>query len=141
MATDGSMLSADEDVQHIAEPTDRRPEFCAEGLSRGFRVGLLGVSLLAIAALFFALAAMALWPAGVFEFGDLFGAMFLGGLLGLSFFVFLVFGALLGNNPHVDSAERATWYVLLAFAGAVAIPAYWLIHVWPAPFEPLPRAH
>jgi hypothetical protein len=65
--------------------------------------------------------------------------MLIGVTLALGFFMLLVFGALLGNNPRLSKGERMMWYTLFAIAGPVALPAYWIVEVWPVPFEPSPE--
>lgn len=139
MTTEGSMLTADEDVLRIAEPSDRRPDFCAEALSPGVRLGLLAALLVAIAFLFISVLAMAIWPNGLLDVNSFLGVFVIGATLGLAFFMQLVFGALLANNPRLSTGERGMWYTLFAIAGPVALPAYWLIEVWPVPFEPSPE--
>jgi hypothetical protein len=125
------------DTRFIAAPTDRRPDFTAQALSPAFRVGLLFVVLTIDFALIAAVAAMALEPFGVFALGEFVGVMYLGSLVALSFFAFLVFGAFLGNNPDVGPAERWVWYALFLTAGPLALPVYWWIHIWPAAFQPM----
>lgn len=136
--TEGSMLTADEDVLRVAEPSDRRPDFCAEALSPGVRLGLLAALLFAVALLFVSVLAMALWPNGLLDVNSFFGVITIGATLGLGFFMLVIFGALLGNNPRLSSGERIMWYTLFALAGPVALPAYWLVEVWPVPFQPSP---
>jgi H+/Cl- antiporter ClcA len=68
---------------------------------------------------------------------EFFGVLTIGMFVGMTFIVFLVYGALLGNNPHVDKAERIWWYTLFAIAGPIALPAYWFKQVWPAAYEPI----
>lgn len=138
MTTDGAMLTGDEDVLRVAEPSDRRPDFCAEALSPGVRLGLLAALLFAVATLVVSVAAMAIWPNGLLDVNSFLGVLMIGGTLALGFFMLLVFGALLGNNPRLSHGERVMWYTLFAVAGPVALPAYWLIEVWPVPYEPSP---
>lgn len=138
MTTNGSFLEADEDVLRVAEPSDRRPDFCAEALSPGVRLGLLGALMVAIGFLVLSLGAMAIYPNGLLDVNSFFGVMAIGATLGLAFFMQLVFGALLGNNPRLSRGERIMWYTLFFLAGPVSLPAYWLVEVWPVPFEPSP---
>jgi hypothetical protein len=63
----------------------------------------------------------------------------IGVTLSLGFFMLLIFGALLGNNPRLSNGERYMWYALFALAGPVALPAYWIVEVWPVPYEPSPE--
>ena len=138
MTTDGSMLTAERDVMRVAEPSDRRPDFCAEALSPGVRIGLFVALLFAVGMLFLSVLAMALWPNGLLDLNSFAGVMMIGVTLALGFFMLLVFGALLGNNPRLSKGERMMWYTLFAIAGPVALPAYWLVEVWPIPYEPSP---
>ena len=139
MTTDGSFLTAEQDVQRVAEPSDRRPDFCAEALSPGVRLGLLGALLLAVTLLVVSVFAMAIYPNGLLDVNTFLGVFTIGTTLALGFFMLLVFGALLGNNPRLSKGERIMWYTLFALAGPVALPAYWLVEVWPVPFEPSPE--
>jgi hypothetical protein len=139
MATDGSMLRADEDLTRVAEPSDRRPDFTAEALSPGVRLGLLAALAVAVTTLFASVLAMGLYPNGLLDVNSFFGVMAIGATLGLGFFMLLVFGALLANNPRLSPAERNMWYVMFALAGPVALPVYWFKEVWPIPFEPSPE--
>jgi len=139
MTTDGAMLTADEDVLRVAEPSDRRPDFCAEALSPGVRIGLLVALLAAVAMLVASLFAMAVLPNGLLDVNSFFGVFAIGTTLAMGFFMLLVFGALLGNNPRLSNGERYMWYTLFALAGPVALPAYWLIEVWPVPYQPSPE--
>jgi hypothetical protein len=139
MTTDGSMLTAEQDVMRVAEPSDRRPDFCAEALSPGVRIGLFLALLFAVAMLFVSVLAMAIWPNGLMDVNGFAGVMLIGITLSLGFFMLLVFGALLGNNPRLSKGERMMWYTLFAIAGPVALPAYWIVEVWPVPFEPSPE--
>jgi hypothetical protein len=139
MATDGSMLTADQDLTRVAEPSDRRPDFTAEALSPGVRLGLLAALAVAVTTLFASVLAMGLYPNGLLDVNSFFGVMAIGATLGLGFFMLLVFGALLANNPRLSPAERNMWYVMFALAGPVALPVYWFKEVWPIPFEPSPE--
>ena len=138
METDGSFLETDLDIARVAQPSDRRPDFCAEALSPGVRIGLLGALMVAIGFLFVSVFAMGVYPRGILDFGgnSIYGVMLVGTTMGLAFFMQLVFGALLGNNPRLTKFERITWYTMFAFAGPIALPTYWLIEVWPIPFQP-----
>jgi hypothetical protein len=128
------MLSAQADLDRLTAPTDRRPYFCAEALTRRFRAGLLMVTLLAEALLFSIVLTIAVSPNGLLGVG---GALLVGGTLVLAFFIYLIFGALLGGNPHLSTKARMTWYAAFFLAGPIAIPYYWRVHVWPAPYAPL----
>src|SRR5690606_968887 len=102
MSTDStSMLTADQDVARVAEPSDRRPDFCAEALSPGVRIGLLVALLAAVGMLFFSVLAMAIWPNGLLDLHGFTGVLLIGLTLSMGFFMLLVFGALLGNNPRL----------------------------------------
>lgn len=138
MATDGSMLTADQDLTRVAEPSDRRPDFTAEALSPGVRLGLLAALAVAVTSLVASVFAMGIYPNGLLDVNSFFGVMAIGGTLGLGFFMLLVFGALLANNPRLSPAERNMWYVMFGLAGPVALPVYWFKEVWPVPFEPSP---
>lgn len=57
--------------------------------------------------------------------GAVFGFMITHGLITLFYLAFA------GQNPRLRS--RLRWQLALILAGPIAIPAYWLIHVWNAP--------
>lgn len=135
MEPEASMLAPDRDLGRIAAPTDRRPEFIAEALSRRFRVGLLLATLIAALGLVVCIVTAAVSPGFLLTHG-LYGALLVGGTLTLTFAVLLVFGSLAGNNPHLTARRRMVWYALFVLAGPVMLPSYWLMHVWPAPVEP-----
>jgi hypothetical protein len=139
METDGSFIDAELNVARLAEPSDRRPDFIAEALSPGVRIGLLVALLTAIGFLFGSVFAMAIYPNGLLDVNSFLGVMTIGATVGLGFFMLLIFGALLGNNARLTKGERIMWYTMFALAGPVALPAYWLIEVWPIPFEPSPQ--
>jgi len=138
MTTDPtSMKDAEEDVLDIGAATQRRPDFVAEALSPPIRIGLLMFELLTSGMLFAIVFSMAMWNSGVLAIHEFAGVLLVGCFIGMTFLVFLVFGALLANNPHIDKGERLTWYILFAIAGPIALPAYWWIQVWPARYEPV----
>jgi len=138
MTTDPtSFRDSEDDVLDVALATQRRPDFVAEALSPPIRVGLLLLELFTSGLLFAIVFSMAMWDGGVLAIHEFAGVLAIGCFIGLTFLVFLVFGALLGNNPHIDKYERLTWYILFALAGPVALPAYWLLQVWPAKYEPV----
>jgi hypothetical protein len=138
-AIETSFINDEENLQRLAQPGDRRPDFCAEALSPGVRIGLFSALMVAIGFLFVAVFTMAIYPNGLLDVSGFMGVMVIGATLGLGFFMQLVFGALLGNNARLSKGERITWYVLFALAGPVALPVYWLVEVWPIPFEPSPE--
>jgi len=133
---ESSMMVASMDIRRIAAPTDRRPDFIAEALPPRFRIGLLVTTLLAEAVSVIAVTNAVLWPGGPMSVDGVFGALLVGATLVTTFAVLLVFGALVANNPRLTSNTRIAWYALFAVLGPVMIPAYWLMHVWPTPFEP-----
>jgi hypothetical protein len=138
-AIETSFADSEENVRRLAEPGDRRPDFCAEALSPGVRIGLLVALMVAIGFLFVSLFTMAIYPNGLLDVNTFLGVMMIGATLGLGFFMQLVFGALLGNNARLSKGERLLWYTMFALAGPVALPVYWLVEVWPIPFQPSPE--
>lgn len=135
MEPESSMLRAQSDIQRVAAPTDRRPDFIAEALSPRFRIGLLILTLLAEVSLVVGVVNAAVRPGFLFEH-DLYGVLLASTTLVATFVVFLVFGALAGNNPRLTTPERLTWYALFALLGPVMIPCYWFMHVWSVPYQP-----
>jgi hypothetical protein len=133
-----SMKDAQEDVINVAAATQRRPDFCAEALSPAIRIGLLFVALIAASLLFFVVLALGVWPeSGMLALGDFAGVMIVGLWVGLTFITFLVYGALLANNPRLNGGERVFWYTMFALAGPVTLPVYWFKEVWPVKYEPV----
>jgi hypothetical protein len=137
-AVQTAFADAEDNLKELAEPGDRRPDFCAEALSPGVRIGLLTALMVAIGFLFVSVFAMAIYPNGMLDVSGFGGVMMIGATLGLGFFMQLVFGALLGNNARLSKGERMLWYTMFALAGPVALPVYWLVEVWPIPFQPSP---
>jgi hypothetical protein len=135
MEPESSMLAPDADLERVAALTDRRPYFIAEALSPSFRAGLLLATLLAETGLVVWIITAAVSPGFLLAHG-LYGALLVGGVLVLTFASFLVFGALVANNPHFTTRTRMVWYSLFVLAGPVMLPSYWLMHVRTAPFEP-----
>lgn len=133
-----SMKAPEKDVEDVSAPTQRRPDFVAEALSPPIRIGLLALELFTAGLLFFMVLSMVIWPQqGVLALGEFVGVLMVGAWWGMTFLVFLVYGALLANNPRMQRWERVYWYTLFALAGPVTLPIYWWIHVWPAPYEPV----
>jgi hypothetical protein len=135
---DGAMHTADEDRDQAAAPTDRRPDFCAEAMSPGMRIGILVAALVSAGLVVFVALAQAIWPQGLFSVSPFLAVMTIGMLVGLGFFTLLVFGALLGNNPRVQSEERVIWVASFILLGPFVLPLYWRMHVWPVPYQPTP---
>jgi hypothetical protein len=135
---DGSMHSAEDDRDVVAQPTDRRPDFCAEAMSPPMRIGILLGALFAAFTVLAVVIAKALLPQGLFGISPFLAVFSIGILIGTGFFVLLVFGALLGNNPRIRIEERIAWYMAFVFLGPFALPLYWLMHVWPVPYQPSP---
>jgi hypothetical protein len=125
------MLPARADIERLNASDDRRPYFCAEALTRRFRLGLLMLTIVTELFLFVLVAKLAITPDGLSGLG---GALLVGALFALTFVVLLFFGALAGNNPRLSTGARISWYTAFLLAGPVAIPYYWRVHVWPTPF-------
>ncbi len=133
-----SMKSAEEDVFDVSAATQRRPNFCAEALSPRSRLVLLLLALAMAALSFVVILSLGVWPnAGLLALNELAGVMTTGLWMTLTFVVFLVYGALLANNPRLSKAERITWYVLFTFAGPVSLPLYWFKEVLRVKYEPV----
>jgi hypothetical protein len=133
-----SMKDEQADVADVAAATQRRPDFCAEALSPAIRIGLLFVALIAAGLLFFVVLALGIWPErGMLAIGEFAGVMTVGLWIGLTFITFLVYGALLANNPRLNRGERVFWYTMFALAGPVTLPVYWFKEVWPVKYEPI----
>jgi hypothetical protein len=59
---DGAMHTAEDERVHAAEPTDRRPDFCAEALSPAMRIGILMGAMFAAMMVVVVVFAQAIWP-------------------------------------------------------------------------------
>ncbi|HEX5661272.1 MAG TPA: hypothetical protein VFX59_28980 [Polyangiales bacterium] len=138
-AIQSAFADSEENLKQLAEPGDRRPDFCAEALSPGVRIGLLVALMTAVGFLFSSMLMMGLYPNGWLDVSAFGGVFMIGATLGLGFFMQLVFGALLGNNARLSKGERKLWYVMFALAGPVSLPLYWFVEVWPVPFQPSPE--
>lgn len=133
-----AMKDEQEDVIDVAAATQRRPDFCAEALSPAIRIVLLFVALIGASLLFFVVASLGIWPEqGLLAVNEFAGVMTIGLWIGFTFITFLVYGALLANNPRLDRGERAFWYAMFALAGPVTLPIYWFKEVWPVKYEPV----
>ena len=51
-------------------------------------------------------------------------------LLVLGLLIYYVLRVL--NHPQYDTLTRVVWLLLLVFAGLVAMPVYWYLHIWKA---------
>jgi hypothetical protein len=127
---------AQRDIAEAVLEEEARPELSAESFSPRMRIGLLLITLFGEALMvLFAVKAMTS-PMGMLD-ADPFLAVYLGGILvGMGFFLMVIYGGLMGNNKLITSDGRIVWYVAFTFIGPIALPAYWFIHVWPAPFQP-----
>ena len=136
MEYEGSMQKEDEAVVEVAEPTDRRPDFCAEALSPGIRATLLAATMFLVGLIVFFVISSALWPGGLFDVSQFAAVETVGVMIALSFFLLLFYGALLGNNPRLTKMERIGWYFAFGLAGPLALPAYFIVHVLTVPYQP-----
>jgi hypothetical protein len=133
-----SMKSAEEDVLDVSAATQRRPDFCAEALSPRARLVLLLLALAMAVLSFVVILSLGLWPnAGLLALNELAGVLTTGLWVALTFVVFLVYGALLANNPRLSKAERIMWYVLFTIAGPISLPTYWFKEVLRVKYEPV----
>lgn len=138
MSVETSMKTEEEDVLAVSDNTQRRPDFVAEALSPPIRIGLLLFQLFTEGLLFLVVGGLIVWPeSGLLALNEFFGVLTIGMWIGTTFVVFLVYGALLANNRHVDKGERIWWYTLFAIAGPISLPAYWFKQVWPAQYVPV----
>lgn len=126
----------EEAVISAVQPTDMRPDFCAEALSPLSRFVILLTTFVVIALLTLVFVSTAFWPEGLLSAGSFWAVEIAGMLIGLGFLLFVVYGTLAGNNPRLLNLERLTWYVGFVLAMPIAFPAYWFIHVWPVKYEP-----
>jgi hypothetical protein len=115
---------------------EERAELSAESFSSGMRIGLLLITMFGELLMLAFVVAAVFYPKGMLDY-DPFLAVYLGGILvGMGFFLMVIYGGLAGNNPRLNAGGRMTWFMAFAAIGPIALPAYWFIHVWPAPLEP-----
>lgn len=130
------MDEAHEEVARAIAEEERRPELSAESFTPGMRIGLLLITLFGEALMVLFAVKAASSPRGMLDV-DPFLAVYLGGILvGLGFFLMVMYGGLVGSNPRLNDNGRVTWYLAFTFIGPIALPAYWFVHVWPAPYKP-----
>jgi hypothetical protein len=100
------------------------------------RVGLLLITLAGEALMAAFVMAAVYYPRGMLDY-DTFLAVYLGGIqVGMGFFLMVIYGGLVGHNPRLNDAGRMIWFMSFAIIGPISLPAYWFIHVWPAPVRP-----
>lgn len=136
MDTESAFETPEEAVDKLVLPTDLRPDFCAEALSVGSRMGLLVATLLMTGWLVGIFVSAILWPDGLLQKGSFAAVEITGAMLVMTFLLFIVFGALASNNPRLTRLERGMWYAGFGLAPPIAFPAYWFVHIWPVPFQP-----
>jgi hypothetical protein len=115
-----------------------RAVLSAEALSPRMRIGLLLITMFGeLLMLAFAIAGIYVpHGRGMLDY-DPFLAVYLGGILvGMGFFLMVIYGGFVGHNPRLNEASRMVWFMSFAIIGPIALPAYWFIHVWTAPVKP-----
>lgn len=118
-----------------------RPDLSAEAFSPRMRIGLFMIVMVGEALMAFIVASTMFWDKGLLDASP-FLAAYLGGLwIALGFYLMVIFGALVGNNPRLDGPLKMTWLMSFLVVGPVTIPAYWILHVWPAPYVPWLKPH
>ncbi len=133
---ESSLLPEEESVAEVVQPTDVRPDFCAEALSPGARLTLISTTLFLLGLIVFFVVSAAIWPGGLFDVSELAAVELAGVIVALSFFMLLFYGALLGNNPRLNRVERLGWYFAFGLAGPFALPAYFIVQVMPITYQP-----
>lgn len=113
---------------------EARPVLSAQTTSPRMRAGLLALTLLAGALTVVTLVAAISLPSGVLSLGTP-GVGMVGLMVVLIAMLLIVFGALLENNRALDLASHRLWIVAFVVAGPFALLAYWVLHVWRAPYE------
>ncbi len=136
MDSESAFETPEEAVEKLVLPTDIRPDFCAEALSTGSRLGLLAASLLMTGWLIGVFGSAVFWPDGLLQKGSFAAVEVTGAMLVMTFLLFIVFGALASNNPRLTGLERGMWYVGFVLGAPLAFPAYWFAHIWPVPYQP-----
>ncbi len=77
----------------------------------------------------------ALWQPGGSSLASLVAVQVLVLLVWMALSVFYVLHAL--HNPRLSAREQRIWMVALPLLGPVALPAYWLWHVWTRTAQPV----
>ena len=113
---------------------ETRPVLRAETLTPAARYLLLALTLTGAALTAATIIAVAITPHGVFELGT-WGVAMIGVLLMLIWLLQLVFGALLENNRALETTSHRAWIFAFVVTGPFGLLAYWLAHVWRAPYE------
>src|SRR5690349_14327207 len=113
---------AQREFAEVVAEEEKRPELSAEAFSNGMRIGLLLITMFGEALMvWFAVQAM-VSPMGALD-TDPFLAVYLGGILvGLGFFLMVIYGGLMGNNPRIPAEGRILWYVMFTFIGPISLP-------------------
>jgi len=125
--------------EHLREQVaneEERPDLSIEAFSPAMRIGLLVITMFGVALLTAMVVAASVLPNGLLDVNTFLGAYAGGIAVGLGFFLMVIYGGLVGNNRRLDGGAKVVWFILLATIGPVAMPVYWFMHVWPAPYEP-----
>jgi len=119
----------------VAEPAtpERLPFFWAEAMSPLMRWGVLAGATTAAMLVVFNVAALAIWPDGLFSLSPTLAVFSIGLTIAQGFLMMLVYGGLLSTNAGLTSAERGMWYAAFLFPGPFVMPLYWLMYVKDAP--------
>lgn len=128
-------LESERRLSIVAEQ-ESRAELSAESFSPRMRVGLLLVTLLGESLLAFFVIAAGLWPNGLLDVSPFLGAYIGGILIGFLFYLMVIYGGLVGHNTRIEPGGHMAWLLSFVVFGPIALPAYWFMHVWPAPYEP-----
>jgi hypothetical protein len=136
MDTESAFRDPEEVVEDLVRPTDVRPDFCAEALSPGSRIGLLLATFLMIGLMLSVFISILVWPDGMAPISGFAAVEVVGGLIVMTFLLLLIFGALAANNPRLTPGERGMWFAGFALAAPLTFPAYWFVHISPVPYQP-----
>lgn len=74
-----------------------------------------------------------IWPHGLLDVSGPVAAILLVLLFAVVGGLTITFSSMASSNPAIGPAARALWTASFVVAGPVAVPAYWLMHVWPTP--------
>jgi hypothetical protein len=110
-----------------------RPSLSIEVFTPRMRWGLLMLTLFEELLLVLLVLSMAIWPSGVLDMNSAVGVMAIGVWISLAFFLLLIYGGLVLNNPRHTPASRTFWLAAFLLAGPISVPWYWALHLLRAP--------
>jgi len=112
-----------------------RPDLSIEAFTTRMRWGLLVLTLFEEALLVLLVLSMAIWPNGVLDMQSFVGVLAIGTWIAMAFFLLVIYGGLVLNDPRHSTLNRTLWLSAFLFAGPVSVPWYWRLYLLPAPYK------